>query len=130
MQPDRGRDRPVDRIRGHLAKPRAAADRLGARRGDAPRAAITLASASIEVKGVDWPAMLGPLERKTLNYQIQFIMRGYYQVGPMVLETGDLFGLTRRFRIATEPVYVLVYPKVVPCPATTWRRGGRSVRSS
>jgi uncharacterized protein (DUF58 family) len=43
-------------------------------------------------------------------------MRGYYQVGPLVLETGDLFGLHRRFRIVTEPVYILVYPKVVPLP--------------
>ncbi len=43
-------------------------------------------------------------------------MRGYYQVGPLVLETGDLFGLHRRFRIVTEPVYIMVYPKVVPLP--------------
>jgi uncharacterized protein (DUF58 family) len=43
-------------------------------------------------------------------------MRGYYQVGPMVLETGDLFGLHRRFRIVTEPVYIVVYPKVIPLP--------------
>ena len=43
-------------------------------------------------------------------------MRGYYQVGPMVLETGDLFGLHRRFRIVTDPVYILVYPKVIPLP--------------
>ena len=61
-------------------------------------------------------AMLGPHGRKTLNYQLHFAMRGYYQVGPMVLETGDLFGLHRRFRIVTEPVYILVYPKVIPLP--------------
>ena len=34
----------------------------------------------------------------------------------MVLETGDLFGLHRRFRVVTDPVYILVYPKVVPLP--------------
>ena len=33
-----------------------------------------------------------------------------------MLETGDLFGLHRRFRIVTEPVYIMVYPKVVPLP--------------
>ncbi len=60
--------------------------------------------------------MLGPLGRKTLNYQLHFDTRGYYQVGPLVLETGDLFGLHRRFRIVTEPVYIMVYPKVVPLP--------------
>ena len=33
-----------------------------------------------------------------------------------MLETGDLFGLHRRFRIVTEPVYIMVYPKVIPLP--------------
>jgi len=82
-----------------------------------PRTAITARPPRIEVKGRRLAvAMLGPLGRKTLNYQIQFHMRGYYQVGPLVLETGDLFGLHRRYRIATDPVYVMVYPKVVPLP--------------
>ncbi|SIO64827.1 conserved repeat domain-containing protein [Singulisphaera sp. GP187] len=82
-----------------------------------PRAAITSRPPRIEVKGRRLAvAMLGPLGRKTLNYQLHFTMRGYYQVGPLVLETGDLFGLHRRFRIATDPVYVVVYPKVVPLP--------------
>ena len=40
--------------------------------------------------------------------------RGYYQIGPLVLETGDLFGLHRRYRVATEPHFLLVYPEVVP----------------
>jgi uncharacterized protein (DUF58 family) len=50
----------------------------------------------------------------TLNYQIEFKLRGYYQLGPLVLESGDLFGLHRRYRVGTEPHFVLVYPKVVP----------------
>jgi uncharacterized protein (DUF58 family) len=29
----------------------------------------------------------------TLNYQVTFLMRGYYQIGPLLAETGDLFGL-------------------------------------
>ena len=82
-----------------------------------PRSAIESRPPRIEVKGRRLAvAMLGPLGRKTLNYQLHFAMRGYYQVGPLVLETGDLFGLHRRFRIATEPVYVVVYPRVVPLP--------------
>ncbi len=40
--------------------------------------------------------------------------RGYYQIGPLVLETGDLFGLHRRYRVATEPHFLLVYPQVIP----------------
>ena len=31
-----------------------------------------------------------------------------------MLETGDLFGLHRRYRVSTEPHFLLVYPKVVP----------------
>jgi uncharacterized repeat protein (TIGR01451 family) len=82
-----------------------------------PRAAISSQRPRIEVKGHRLAvAMLGPRGRKTLNYQLNFVMRGYYQVGPLVLETGDLFGLHRRFRIVTEPVYIIVYPKVVPLP--------------
>src|SRR5262249_35806508 len=50
----------------------------------------------------------------TLKYTIVCDMRGYYQIGPTVLETGDLFGLHRRHRIVTKPVFLLVYPKVVP----------------
>jgi uncharacterized protein (DUF58 family) len=59
---------------------------------------------------------LGGGRTKTLAYQLHFDTRGYYQVGPLVLETGDLFGLHRRYRVATEPSYVLVYPRVVPIP--------------
>jgi len=53
-------------------------------------------------------------ETATLEYQIQFLSRGYYQLGPVLLETGDVFGLHRRFRVASEPHFALVLPKVVP----------------
>ena len=52
----------------------------------------------------------------SLRYQIQFLMRGYYQIGPTLLESGDVFGLNRRFRIATQPHFVLVPPRIVPMP--------------
>lgn len=51
--------------------------------------------------------------RAELEYEILFKMRGYYQVGPLVLETGDLFGLHRRYRIGSAPHFVLVYPRMV-----------------
>src|SRR5690242_8923682 len=50
----------------------------------------------------------------TLNYQINCDMRGYYQIGPLVMESGDLFGLHRRYRVDAEPDFLLVYPKMVP----------------
>jgi uncharacterized repeat protein (TIGR01451 family) len=58
--------------------------------------------------------MLGSRGRTTLEYQIELKMRGYYQIGPLVLEGGDLFGLHRRYRVGSEPHFVLVYPKVLP----------------
>src|SRR5438093_2146037 len=59
-------------------------------------------------------AMLRSYGETTLNYQIEFKGRGHYQLGPLVLESGDLFGLHRRYRVGTAPHFVLVYPKVVP----------------
>ena len=59
-------------------------------------------------------AMLGSRGRKTILYQLRCRKRGYYQIGPLVLETGDLFGLHRRYRVLTSPSFLLVYPEVVP----------------
>jgi len=57
---------------------------------------------------------LAPGESASLKHQVTFLRRGYYQLGPLLLETGDVFGLHRRFRVATEPHFVLVPPKVLP----------------
>jgi uncharacterized repeat protein (TIGR01451 family) len=82
-----------------------------------PRGAITARPPRLVVKGHRMAvAMLGSHGRKTLNYQLHFVTRGYYQVGPLVLETGDLFGLHRRLRVVTEPLYIIVYPRVIPLP--------------
>lgn len=53
-------------------------------------------------------------ETKAMRYRVVFHVRGYYQLGPVLLETGDVFGLHRRFRIVTEPSFILVMPKVLP----------------
>jgi uncharacterized protein (DUF58 family) len=52
--------------------------------------------------------------RKALLYQLHCRGRGFFQIGPLVLETGDLFGLHRRYRLLTDPHFLLVYPQVVP----------------
>src|SRR6202453_1072429 len=57
---------------------------------------------------------LAPGETKVLSYRVEFLQRGYYQIGPLLAETGDVFGLHRRFRILTEPAFALVPPKVLP----------------
>src|ERR1700744_5313691 len=53
-------------------------------------------------------------ENETIEYRLNFFQRGYYQMGPLLLETGDVFGLHRRFRVAGEPRFALVLPKVLP----------------
>jgi uncharacterized protein (DUF58 family) len=58
--------------------------------------------------------MLRPHGKTEVRYQLECVGRGYFQVGPLVLETGDLFGLHRRYRILAEPTFLLVYPRVVP----------------
>ncbi len=51
--------------------------------------------------------------QRWLRYQLQCHRRGYYQLGPLVVETGDLFGFHRRYRVLSEPHFLLVMPKVV-----------------
>ncbi len=60
---------------------------------------------------------LKPGEQQQVLYQLTCSRRGYFQIGPLVLETGDLFGLNRRFRVLTEPVFLLVYPQAIAIPS-------------
>ncbi len=51
---------------------------------------------------------------KVIKYKITFAVRGYYQIGPTFVETGDVFGLHRRHRVLSEPAFVLVLPRILP----------------
>jgi uncharacterized protein (DUF58 family) len=53
-------------------------------------------------------------EKFDLVYKVELLRRGYYQVGPLLVESGDLFGLHRRYRVAGDPHFILVYPRVAP----------------
>ena len=53
---------------------------------------------------------------KTVKLKYTFNARGYYPIGPMLAETGDVFGLHRRHRLLAPAVYQLVLPKIVPIP--------------
>jgi uncharacterized protein (DUF58 family) len=59
-------------------------------------------------------AFLRPYETLRLSYTLSLTRRGYHQIGPLVLESGDVFGLIRRFQTGASAHYVTVYPKVVP----------------
>jgi len=78
---------------------------------------ITVRRSRLSVKGKRVHVVnLRPKQTKPIKYKITFEMRGYYPVGPTMLETGDVFGLHRRHRIVGEPVFIMVYPKVLPLP--------------
>lgn len=80
-----------------------------------PRHALIYDPPSLRTSGKRLQLAMFPRRgRKTIYYQLQCNRRGYYQIGPLVLETGDVFGLHRRYRVATEPHFLLVYPQVVP----------------
>jgi len=81
-----------------------------------PKAARQELRPRLQVDG-PWVALtrLAPGETETVfAYEVKFFQRGYYQFGPMLVETGDVFGLHRRYRLLTEPQFVLILPKVLP----------------
>jgi len=57
---------------------------------------------------------LFPGQEFSLRYSLHCVRRGYYQIGPLLLETGDLFGLARRFEAGEKAHYVTVHPEIVP----------------
>lgn len=80
-----------------------------------PRTALLFDPPDLGVEGRRMQlTMVGSRGRSTILYQLRCNRRGYYQIGPLVLETGDLFGLHRRYRVATDPHFLLVYPLVSP----------------
>jgi uncharacterized protein (DUF58 family) len=60
---------------------------------------------------------VGPVRGRrsfSFRYSLHAARRGYYQLGPTVLRTGDIFGLSRREASAGPVDAVTVFPKVVP----------------
>ncbi|MDZ4859073.1 MAG: DUF58 domain-containing protein [Candidatus Hydrogenedentes bacterium] len=57
-------------------------------------------------------AVLMPGRSITLNYTLTCPRRGYHRIGPLLMESGDLFGLQRRFRTGRQQDYVSVLPTV------------------
>jgi len=58
--------------------------------------------------------MLRSQQQLLLSYSIKALRRGYFQIGPAIIETGDVLGLYRRYRVASEPDFLLVLPKLIP----------------
>ena len=80
-----------------------------------PRRAVMFRPPALAVSGRRIALMmLRKGQTKYLNYSITCNRRGYYQIGPTAIETGDLFGLHRRYKVETEPHFVTVFPEVKP----------------
>ncbi len=57
-------------------------------------------------------AILMPGRSVTLRYTLTCPRRGYHRIGPLLMESGDLFGLQKRFRTGERQEYVAVLPTV------------------
>jgi uncharacterized protein (DUF58 family) len=57
---------------------------------------------------------LGPRQRRHFHYTLHCRRRGYYPVGPLTMQIGDLLGIVRPSQAQATPDHVIVYPQVVP----------------
>ena len=55
-------------------------------------------------------------ERVNWRYTIRCGARGYYRLGPVKMESGDLFGFFESRKTETSGDYLMVYPRVVSLP--------------
>ncbi len=59
-------------------------------------------------------ATLKPRERHQFHYTLNCRQRGYYPIGPMTLQTGDLLGIIDRRQVKVASEHIIIYPQVVP----------------
>ena len=57
-------------------------------------------------------AVLMPGRSVSLKYRLTLPRRGYHRIGPLLMESGDLFGLQKRFRTGERQDYVSVLPTI------------------
>jgi len=80
-----------------------------------PKEALVHRPAALEVQGKRlFLAMIWPKSNRLFTYKIVCNRRGYYQIGPSILETGDVFGLYKQFKVLTDPQFITVQPKIIP----------------
>ncbi len=60
---------------------------------------------------------LRPFERVRWHYEMECPVRGLYRLGPVVLRSGDPFGLYTREAQQAAPAQLYVYPKTLSLPA-------------
>jgi uncharacterized protein (DUF58 family) len=79
-----------------------------------PKGAIQLPQAALAIQGkpvrLQW---FRPHQTSLMTYTLQALRRGYFQIGPSIVETGDLLGLHRSYRVVSQPQYLVVLPKII-----------------
>ena len=60
---------------------------------------------------------VGWFERVIRRYRLRCTRRGFYPLGPVQLQSGDIWGLFSKSRTQSEVDWVIVYPQVLPLPA-------------
>ena len=55
---------------------------------------------------------LMPRQEEKMFYEVTLNRRGFHQIGPSLIEAGDLFGFFRRYKAGPARDYVTVYPSV------------------
>jgi uncharacterized protein (DUF58 family) len=57
---------------------------------------------------------LGPHRDRTFTYTLSCRARGYYELGPLRTQTGDVLGVDERLQTIDEPRRLTVYPRIFP----------------
>ncbi len=74
-------------------------------------------SVPVHLLAAPFPAQvisLGPRGRKVFTYRLRCHHRGYYRIGPLSLEAGDLLGIETTVLPPGPAHRMIVYPRVVP----------------
>jgi uncharacterized protein (DUF58 family) len=71
--------------------------------------------AGLPMRGVrGWIGYLGGRSEQRFSYTLVGARRGYHQLGPTAVRTGDLFGLATRHAEGGGRSYLTVFPRIVP----------------
>ncbi len=60
---------------------------------------------------------LGLRSKKTIRYEINAFKRGYYPIGPLIIESGDPLGLTKPSQVSIPEANLTIYPRIVDLAA-------------
>ena len=71
---------------------------------------------------------LGPRAERTWTARVPLTRRGHFRVDPMVIRTGDPFGMFEASATVGTGATVIVYPRIEPLPR--WRLAAASIEGS